>query len=55
MQALAPQPALIDQAYERLVEAIAEGSLAPGRRVRQEELGRALGVSRNRSAMHCSC
>ena len=46
MQPLAPQPALIDQAYERLVEAIAEGTLAPGRRIRQEELGRALGVSR---------
>jgi DNA-binding GntR family transcriptional regulator len=46
MQPLAPQPALIDRAYERLVEAIAEGTLAPGRRIRQEELGRALGVSR---------
>jgi DNA-binding GntR family transcriptional regulator len=40
------QPALIDRAYERLVEAIADGTLAPGQRVRQEELGRALGVSR---------
>jgi DNA-binding GntR family transcriptional regulator len=29
-----------------LVEAIADGTLAPGRRIRQEELGRALGVSR---------
>src|SRR5215471_10386363 len=46
MQPLTPQPALIDRAYERLVEAIAEGTLAPGRRIRQEELGRALGVSR---------
>jgi DNA-binding GntR family transcriptional regulator len=46
MQPLDPQPALIDLAYERLVEAIADGTLAPGRRVRQEELGRALGVSR---------
>ena len=46
MQPLDPQPALIDRAYERLVEAIADGSLAPGQRIRQEELGRALGVSR---------
>jgi DNA-binding GntR family transcriptional regulator len=46
MQPLDPQPALIDLAYERLVAAIADGTLAPGRRIRQEELGRALGVSR---------
>ena len=46
MQPLDPQPALIDRAYDRLVEAIADGTLAPGRRIRQEELGRALGVSR---------
>jgi DNA-binding GntR family transcriptional regulator len=46
MQPLDSQPALIDRAYERLVEAIADGTLAPGRRIRQEELGRMLGVSR---------
>ncbi len=46
MQPLDPQPALIDRAYERLVAAIADGTLAPGQRIRQEELGRALGVSR---------
>ncbi|HUC72625.1 MAG TPA: GntR family transcriptional regulator [Stellaceae bacterium] len=46
MQPLDPQPALIDRAYERLVEAIADGTLAPGQRIHQEELGRALGVSR---------
>jgi DNA-binding GntR family transcriptional regulator len=46
MEPLDPQPALIDRAYERLVEAIADGTLAPGQRIRQEELGRALGVSR---------
>jgi DNA-binding GntR family transcriptional regulator len=46
MQPLDAQPALIDLAYGRLVEAIAEGTLAPGQRIRQEELGRALGVSR---------
>jgi DNA-binding GntR family transcriptional regulator len=46
MQPLDQQPALIQRAYERLVEAIADGTLAPGQRIRQEELGRALGVSR---------
>jgi len=46
MQPLHPQPALIDRTYEQLVEAIADGTLAPGRRIRQEELGRILGVSR---------
>ncbi len=46
MQPLDPQPALIDRAYEQLVAAIADGTLAPGQRIRQEELGRALGVSR---------
>jgi DNA-binding GntR family transcriptional regulator len=46
MQPLAPQPALIDRAYEQLVAAIADGTLAPGQRIRQEELSRALGVSR---------
>lgn len=46
MQPLDPKPALIQRAYERLVEAIADGTLAPGQRIRQEELGRALGVSR---------
>jgi DNA-binding GntR family transcriptional regulator len=46
LQPLDPQTALIDRAYERLVEAIADGTLAPGQRIRQEELGRLLGVSR---------
>jgi DNA-binding GntR family transcriptional regulator len=46
LQPLDPQPALIDRAYQRLVEAIADGTLAPGQRIRQEELGRMLGVSR---------
>lgn len=46
MRPLDPQPALIDRAHERLVEAIADGTLAPGQRIRQEELGRMLGVSR---------
>jgi DNA-binding GntR family transcriptional regulator len=46
LQPLDSQPALIQRAYERLVEAIADGTFAPGRRIRQEELGRMLGVSR---------
>src|ERR1700756_4513151 len=46
MQPFDPQPPLIDRTYEQLVEAIADGTLAPGQRIRQEELGRVLGVSR---------
>jgi DNA-binding GntR family transcriptional regulator len=46
MQPLDPQRALIDRAYERLAEAIADGTLARGHGIRQEEIGRALGVSR---------
>jgi DNA-binding GntR family transcriptional regulator len=46
MKPLDTSPALIDQAYARLAEAIAEGTLAPGQRVRQEELAAMLGVSR---------
>jgi DNA-binding GntR family transcriptional regulator len=46
MQPLASQPALIDRVYAQLVAAIADGTLVPGQRIRQEELGRALGISR---------
>lgn len=46
MQPIESQPALIDRAYERLVEAIADGTLVPGQRIRQEGLARSLGVSR---------
>lgn len=46
LQLLESQPALIQRAYERLVAAIADGTLPPGLRIRQEELGRMLGVSR---------
>jgi hypothetical protein len=45
VQPLDPQPALIDRAYEQLVEAIADGTLAPGKRIRQVELGRAWRVA----------
>lgn len=46
MQPLQNQPVLIDRAYERLVAAIADGSLPPGRRIRQEEVAGMLGISR---------
>ncbi|HSK39067.1 MAG TPA: GntR family transcriptional regulator [Arenibaculum sp.] len=46
MKPLGTQPILIDQVYERLVEAIADGSLEPGERIRQEEVAAMLGVSR---------
>lgn len=40
------RPALIDQVHDRLLAAIIDGSLAPGRRLTQEELAEMLGVSR---------
>jgi len=46
MKPISLQPVLIDQVYERLVESVADGSLRPGSRIRQEELAEWLGVSR---------
>jgi DNA-binding GntR family transcriptional regulator len=46
MQPIGLSPVLIDQVYDRLVEAIADGTLPPGQRVRQEALAELLGVSR---------
>jgi DNA-binding GntR family transcriptional regulator len=46
MKPISLQPVLIDQVYERLVESIADGSLLPGSRIRQEELAEWFGVSR---------
>lgn len=46
MMPIATQPVLIDQVYQQLVESIADGSLLPGSRIRQEELAEWLGVSR---------
>jgi DNA-binding GntR family transcriptional regulator len=46
MKPISAQPILIDQVYDRLVESIADGSLPPGSRIRQEELAERLGVSR---------
>ena len=39
-------PDLVDQVYRALLDAISEGSLAPGRRIIQEELAEQLAVSR---------
>ena len=43
---LAIQPALIDQVHDRLLAAVVDGTLEPGRRLTQEELALMLGVSR---------
>lgn len=43
---LRSEPALIDQVYGRLVEAISDGSLLPGERLTQERVARLLDVSR---------
>lgn len=39
-------PALIDQVHDRLVAAIADGTLAPGEKLTQEDVAEKLGVSR---------
>lgn len=39
-------PDLVDQVYRRLLDAISDGSLAPGARITQEDVARQLAVSR---------
>ena len=39
-------PALVDQVYRALLDAISEGSLAPGQRITQEDIAEQLAVSR---------
>ncbi len=39
-------PSLIEQAYRQMLEAIADGTLAPGQRIQQAELANSLSVSR---------
>jgi DNA-binding GntR family transcriptional regulator len=39
-------PDLVDQVYSRLLDAISEGSLAPGERITQEDIAEQLAVSR---------
>ncbi len=46
MNPLESGPILIDQVYQRVLEAIADGSLPPGQRIRQGELAGRLGISR---------
>ncbi|TDR89945.1 GntR family transcriptional regulator [Enterovirga rhinocerotis] len=46
MQPLPSAPILVDQVYRRLMTAIADRTLPPGRRIRQGELAESLGVSR---------
>jgi DNA-binding GntR family transcriptional regulator len=46
IQPLAAPSALIDQVHDRLVNAIADGTLPPGQRLTQEEIAARLGVSR---------
>lgn len=46
MTPLQSGPTLIEQVYQRLLEAVADGVLAPGQRIRQGELAERLGVSR---------
>ena len=43
---LTTSPDLVDQVYRALLDAISEGSLAPGQRITQEELAERLAVSR---------
>ena len=43
---LQPAPDLVDQVYRALLDAISDGSLAPGARITQEDLAERLAVSR---------
>jgi DNA-binding GntR family transcriptional regulator len=46
LQTLPSAPSLIDQTYRQVLEAIADGTLAPAQRIRQGALADSLGVSR---------
>jgi DNA-binding GntR family transcriptional regulator len=46
IEPLSSQPALIDQVHDRLVAAIADGTLDPGEKLTQETVAEMLGVSR---------
>lgn len=46
LERLTPEPSLIEKAYARLLDAIGDGTLRPGARIRQAELAAWLGVSR---------
>ena len=46
MQSLKPQPTLVEQVYETILDAICDGTLRAGERVRQHEIAARLNVSR---------
>lgn len=46
IESLKPQRTLVEQVYERILDAICDGALAPGDRVTQDELALRLQVSR---------
>ena len=46
MKALKPRTTLVEQVYDAILDAICDGSLAPGERVTQDELAARLRVSR---------
>ena len=46
MKTIAPQPNLVDQVKEALLEEVLSGRIKPGERVIQEQIAQALGVSR---------
>jgi DNA-binding GntR family transcriptional regulator len=46
IESLKPRKTLVEQVYERILDAICDGSLAPGGRVTQDELALRLQVSR---------
>jgi DNA-binding GntR family transcriptional regulator len=46
LHALPATQSLIDRTYQQMLEAIADGTLLPGQRIRQAELADTLGVSR---------
>lgn len=46
LQPLAAAPDLVDRVYRALLEAVSDGTLAPGQRLAQEDLAQRFGVSR---------
>lgn len=46
METIAPQPTIVEQAYQTILDAICEGRLAPGERLTQESVAAKLSVSR---------
>lgn len=46
IESLQPQRTLVEQVYDRILDAICDGALAPGQRITQDELAASLRVSR---------